>query len=301
MNKTTLSTQEKNWILEQRVTRLSDQKETLIYPMGAERYLSAVLSGRQKNRYQILANIKDKDVLVIPGYGNSAFLFAQFGAKSVTVYDKDPVTIAWIKAFKAFFHYRGTDPSCPSIGELLTALTCWYPPLLKLPSGRLMNRVHWIMNPKFLRRSYIFYMMSLVQQAIQLNIGCQYELEKNIRFFAGEVEQVKTDTKKTFDTIFVPYLLGVRHGIEQEKEIVFFIKQLTKLAPEGRILVTPTRNCKEFHVAGQRYFTTTPYSSIQAIPELTTYEIEYDKHWFRTQGLTVFVSEKPRSSGIMGI
>ena len=111
MNKTTLSTQEKNWILEQRVTRLSDQKETLIYPMGAERYLSAVLSGRQKNRYQILANIKDKDVLVIPGYGNSAFLFAQFGAKSVTVYDKDPVTIAWIKAFKAFFHYRGTDPS----------------------------------------------------------------------------------------------------------------------------------------------------------------------------------------------
>ncbi len=295
MNITTLSAQEKNWILEQRVTRLSDQKETLIYPMGAERYLSAVLSGHKKNRYQILDDIKDKDILVIPGYGNSAFLFAQFGAKSVTVYDKDPVTIAWIKAFKAFFYYRGTDPSTPSIGELLSALTCWYPPLLKLPSQRLVNRFHWILNPKFLRRTYIFYMMSLARQAVQLNIGNQFEFEKNICFFAGEIDQIITDNTHAFDTIFVPYLLGVHHGIEQEKEIAMFITQLTTLAPVGRILVTPSRNCKEFHLAGQRYFTTTPYPSIQAIPELKNYQIEDDKYWLRTQGLTVFVGEKQRS------
>ena len=39
INKTTLNRQEKKWIAEQRITRLSDQKEVLIYPMGAERYL----------------------------------------------------------------------------------------------------------------------------------------------------------------------------------------------------------------------------------------------------------------------
>ena len=37
-SKTVLSHQEKKWILEQRLTRVSDNKEVLIYPMGAERY-----------------------------------------------------------------------------------------------------------------------------------------------------------------------------------------------------------------------------------------------------------------------
>jgi len=289
MNKTTLNKQEKKWILEQRITRLSDQKEVLIYPMGAERYLSSVLSGQKKNRYNIRADIEDKHVLVIPGYGNSAFLFAQFGAKSVTVYDKDPVTIAWVKAFKVFFHYRGAKTSYPSIGELLTALTCWYPPLIKLPSGTIANSLNWIINPQSLRRTYIYYMISLVQHAIQSNARGNFELEKNIQFFSGEITNVvKDQNNRVFDTVFVPYLLGVRNGIEHEKDIIHFIKKLTLLAPTGRILVNPARNTKEFHFTGQRYFVTTPYASIQDIPELLPYAIDTDPHWFRTQGLTVF-------------
>src|SRR5580704_523236 len=104
-NDTILSQQEKKWILERRITRLSDNKEVQIYPMGAERYLSSVLfnlknavesatSGyctdslrdcddstaffrfkNQKNDYAISTDIEGKDVLVIPGYGNSGFLF----------------------------------------------------------------------------------------------------------------------------------------------------------------------------------------------------------------------------------
>ena len=104
--KTILTKREIEWILELRITRVTDEKEVLIYPMGAERYLSTVLFGNKINRYNIRNDIEGKNVLVIPGYGNSGFLFTEAGAKSVTVYDKDPVTIAWMKAFKKFYHYR---------------------------------------------------------------------------------------------------------------------------------------------------------------------------------------------------
>lgn len=293
MNKTILTAQEKKWIIEQRITRLTDQKEVLIYPMGAEKYLSSVLLGNKKRRYNIRADIEGKHVLVIPGYGNSAFLFAQAGAKSVTVYDKDPVTIAWVKSFKKYFHYRGSETAdrkvYPSIGELLTALTRWYPPLLTLPKGILTNSICWAINPNALRRTYIYYMLTLVRSAILSKPQGHFELDKNIRFYTGEVNQLITRQKNTvFDTAFVPYLLGVRNGIEHEKDIVQFIKQLIKLNPLSSVLVTPAQNTKEFYVTGQRYFVTTAYPSIQSIPDLMPYVINEDKRWFKTQGLAVF-------------
>jgi hypothetical protein len=290
-NNTVLSKQETKWILEQRVTRVSDNQEVLIYPMGAERYLSLVLSGDKKGRYNIRADIEGKNVLVIPGYGNSAFLFAHAGAKSVTVYDKDPVTIAWIKAFKKYYHYReygSHDQPYPSIGELLAALTCWYPPLLTLPSGGLKNTLCWVFKPKSLRRSYIYYMLSLVRRAIQANKE-DFELDKDIKFYAGEVYQlIDHKEKQIFDTAFVPYLLGVQNGIESEKNIVDFMRQLIKLVPEGRILVSPARDIKEFYFVGQRYFVTTGYPNILAIPGLKPYALGGDNDWFKTQGLAVF-------------
>ena len=139
---TLLSKQEKKWLFERRVTRTTDGKEVQIYPMGAERYLWLVLSGKQNNHYPIQHEILEKDVLIIPGHGNTAFLFALAGAKSVTVYDKDPITIAWMKAFKKYYHYR--QEAYPSIGEILTALTSWYPPYFKLATYPLFNRLNWL-------------------------------------------------------------------------------------------------------------------------------------------------------------
>lgn len=288
INKTTLSKQETEWILEQRITRVTDQKEVLIYPMGAERYLSSVLFGNKKNRYDIRQDIVGKDVLVIPGYGNSGFLFAEAGAKSVMVYDKDPVTIAWMKAFKLFYHYKEASPY-PTIGELLTLLTCWYPPLRALPKGKLSNAICWIINPKSLRRAYIFYMLSLVRQAIQSKTREIFELDKNLQFHTGELDQlIKGKKKPVYDTAFVPYLLGVRNGIESEEEIVRFMEQLIKIVPNGHVLVTPTQNTREFYIVGQRYFTTTNYPALDAIPQLKKYFVTEDKYWFHTQGLTKF-------------
>lgn len=294
-HETILSKQERKWISDRRVTRLFDNKEVQIYPMGAERYLSSILFENKEGRYNIKADVEGKDVLVIPGYGNSGFLFAHAGAKSITVYDKDPVTIAWIKAFKKYYHYRGKRTEdresslYPSIGEILTALTRWYPPLITLPSGKYRNILFWAVHPNYLRRVYIHHMLSLVRQAIQSKTQGNFELDKNIQFHAGTVNKILINNKKpVFDTVFVPYLLGVQNGIEQEKDIVNFIEQLIKLVPNGYVLVNPSRNTKEFNIAGKRYFCTTEYDSIQSIPGLRAHFIKEDKYWFRTQGLAIF-------------
>lgn len=229
---------------------------------------------------------------MIPGHGNSSFLFAQAGAKSITIYDKDPVTIAWIKAFKKYYHYRECvgSTSYPSIGELLTALTSWYPPLVSLPFGKISNMLFWSLHPDSLRRVYIHYMLSLIKQAVQSNVKHDFELQKNIQFHVGTIDDIKISKKQIFDTAFIPYLLGVQNGIESEEDIVNSINKLITLIPNARIIITPSQNTKEFYITGKRYFVTTPYPSIQSIPKLNPFIINVNKRWFRKLGLVVLGS-----------
>lgn len=292
---TLLNKQEQEWLLEQKINRITDNQEVLIYPMGAERYLASVLAGEKKSLYDISSDIIGKSILVIPGYGNSAFLFAKAGAKSITVYDKDPLTIAWVKAFKKYYHYRQhhtQSHTYPSIGELLTALTCWYPPLIRLPKDRIKNSICWAVYPNLLRRNYIFYMMSLVREAIQTQTKKDFELDKDIQFYTGELSEAINNTGKNgYDTAYIPYLLGVKNGIEEENEIVNFIQKLVKIIPKGRVLVSPAQDIKEFYFVGQRYFETTARKNIYSIPGLESYLIEEDREWFKPQGLAVFSKE----------
>lgn len=295
MIKTLLTNQEKLWIIQHKVTRDTDGQEVLIYPMGAERYLSRVLQGLVNDRYPINADIEGKNVLVIPGFATSGFLFAQAGAKSVTVYDKDPVTIAWVKAYKKYYHYR-QDAKYPSVGELLTALTDWFPPRIYLPKGNTFNLLRRFLLPKSLRRIYLNYLLQIIQEAVQSTDKETYELNTNIRFHAGELKHLlKEEHAPSFDTAFIPYLLGVTNGIEKENEISAFISQLLPIVPNGRVIITPSQGSKEFGIVGQRYFTTTSYHSIGAIPDLHKHLIQEDPHWFQTQGLAVF-SLHPKKS-----
>lgn len=288
LDKIVLSAQEKQWILDQRVTRLTDNQEVLIYPMGAERYLSSALQGHYPQRYPIIDDIKGKDLLVVPGYGISGFLFAQAGAKSVAAYDKDPVTIAYLKAIKKYYHYRQINKqgySYPSVGDLLNSLTRWYPPLLKLPQGMFINTVHFLLFPKSLRVTYLQYLLSLLREAIQLNADNQFELEYDIKFHAQEINAA---SGLKFDTAFVPYLLGVTNGIEQSTKIISFIKELLILVPQGHIIVSPSRSTKEFYVLGKSYFSTSGFARLTDIQALKDYCIDEDLDWFKTQGLVVF-------------
>lgn len=287
---TTLSPIEQQWILARRFTRETDGLEVQIYPMGAERHLFSVLSGHSTETYDLKEDVVGKDVLVIPGHGNGCFLLAEAGAKSVTVYDKDPVTIAWIKAFKKYHHFREKSKSTrfPSIAELMTALTCWYPPLLRLPFGQLTHRLLWLFHPNGLRRVYIHYMVTLARLAILSGDSDDYELKKKLYCYPGTLEEVISQ-KKNHHTAFVPYLLGVQQGIEREGDILRFLEQLTGHV-KGHVLVTPSLNTKEFHGMGKRYFVTTGLSSLKNLPGVETLMKNEDKRWFRAQGLAIFGS-----------
>lgn len=300
MKKTRLTQQEKNWIVEQRLTRLTDMAPCLIYPMGAERHLSTVLlEGNPLGQFDLHSKIAGKHLLIIPGYGNSAFLFAEAGAASITVIDKDPVTIAWMKAYKAYYHYRQPKEAdgrvYPSVGELLSLLTCWYPPRVNLPFGQYKHWLYFMFAPQRLRRAYFFYMLSLIKQAVLEKAGSGYEWDKEIEFHVGELHQrIDVLKQKQFDVAFVPYLLGVRHGIEDEHDIVKFMAQLSARVPQGLMVVTPTEHKKEFYVLGKRYFETTSYASLEDIPGLASYHLCSDKTWYDTQGLALFCSPASR-------
>ncbi len=292
LDTTVLSAEEKKWLYDRHITRITDNQEARIYPMGAERFLSSKLFGNRKwqDAYDIRADIEDKAILVIPGYGNSGFLFATAGAKSVTVYDKDPVTIAWMKAFKKYYHYRGPDKkkNFPSIGELLGALSSEYPPYGILPTGKFRQILLKLFNPQALRRSHIYCMLLLVRQAIEKDPTEDFEFNKNIRFYTGEITQLIEDQKNIFfDTAFVPYLLGVDNGIEEKQAIIDFLEHLMKLVPQGHVLITPSRSTKEFRIIGKRYFAISGYTSLQAIPELQRYFMAEDLTWLDNQGLAV--------------
>lgn len=299
---TYLSDQEITWLLERRIHRLSDNKEVQIYPMGAERYLASILSNHTHAAYPIKQDIEGKQVLLIPGYGNSAFLFAEAGAASVSVYDKDPVTLAWNKAFKRFYHFKGcsdSHQSYPSIGALLNALTRWYPPLITLPLKKNINKLHWIISPNTLRKTYLYYMITLIQKALKENVQHHYELNKDISFHTGTVDDMICNSKKPFDTAFVPYLLGVKNGIESEYDIVDFIKKILPLMPQGHLIISPSQHIKEYKIAGKSYFNTGGHARIADIPNIKPYLIKEDPFWFRAQGLVVLSSkqkETPRSN-----
>jgi hypothetical protein len=122
-----------------------------------------------------------------------------------------------------------------------------------------------------------------VRQALLAQVDDEFALKADVQFHCGEVK----DVNSIFDTAFVPYLLGVKNGIEKTEDIVIFMQQMFQRVPRGSVLITPTRGTKEFYLSGRRYFTTTPYKTFQAIPALKEYVIVQDKYWFRTQGLVV--------------
>lgn len=277
-----LSGQEKEWLLARRVTRLTDNHEVQIYPMGAERYLAEMLSPEKNTALHNL--VQDKSMLVIPGYGNNSFLFAKAGAKKVDVYDKDPVTIAWMKAFFLFYNWRwGANPT---IAELMQALTCWYPPRLKLATlVSWQIKLNWLINPQNLRRHYLFLMLSIVQEALRQNILSDYAMPKKLHFHCGELTEI--DSSGAYELIYIPFLLGVRNGIEEKENIVRFIDRLLTTFPQARLLITPAVRKREFLLLGKNYFVTSGYDSLTAMTEIANRYRCVQYPWFRQQGLLI--------------
>ncbi len=291
MNTTLVSQSERDWVLNRQVLRLTDNKEVQIYPMGAERFLSSCLKQQQLKFYPIQEAIRGKNILTIPAHGNSSFLFAQAGARSIHAYDQDPVTIAWMKVFKKYYHFREAK-NLPSIGELLDALTQWYPPRLRLAQGNHLNWIKHALCPNALRRTYVHYLVHLAQTALKDKDSADYELEADLTFHTGSLQEI-IHSGKEYDTAFIPYLLGVKNGIEQQSDVIDFIYNLIKQIPCGVILVTPSQTTRDFYLFGKRYLETLHGHNLSELKAIKKFLLQNDDRWFRAQGLAVFTSKNP--------
>ena len=231
----------------------TDGGEVLISPSGAERQISEFfrldnLSKTANDIAKILLEncIKNKKVLVVPGYSTNPFLFRLLEAKEVVAADADPVSIECQKLIRDYFYHD-------SIGEILMS-QAWYPTIdscfevfkkLQLPKGDggrkqreedILSRLRKIIidSPPLNPLNNIDFICA--------SLGTKHkEVDSISKFFPTGCE---------FDFIYVPYLLGIQKGIEDKESIKKAFEELWLLAKnDARIMITPFSNSADDHIS----------------------------------------------------
>lgn len=120
-------------------------------------------------------------------------------------------------------------------------------------------------------------------------ISDRYELDKDIQFFVGDdIKLQENSINKNFDTIYIPYLLGIENGVSEKRSIINFIEAMFKVSPNSNVFVTPSRSIKQFNLVGHKYLLTNNSESLVDITGLEKYFHTEDKQWMRTQGFVWF-------------
>ncbi len=230
----------------------ADGSDVQIQPYSSELNLYARLQARhpdfkndEKIEQKLDLGIAGKNVLVIPGYSINGFILAEEGAKSVTVYDADPNTIAWLKAIKKFWHHREVDSNLLmlSVGEAFMANTDLNSTSKLSAKGRL---------PKALTTTG--YMVKLIKEAMEIYYSdpdknaksrtLPTELKSNITFRQGDIEKISRDlaVREPYDFVYVPWILGKDQDIRKEKRRTLrVLKQIRQVSsPNVRIMITPS-------------------------------------------------------------
>lgn len=230
---TELTVTERVWIRSRELKR-KDGGAVLIAPMGSEIDLVERLDlsgGGLSFRgplYDVISAVKDKDVWVIPGFSSNGFLMANAGARSVTVFDNDPVTIAWLKAVYKYFRYI-PDGKKGSIGEIFM-----HKPDMILEYGSDLTRGQSIEE----------YLISMIREAERKDdkgelSGRDLAFEKTMEFKVRDIKTLVAGSERT-DVIFCPWLLGLENGIKEPEEIQEIIEGLARRATNF-VMITPLK------------------------------------------------------------
>ncbi len=224
IERSTLSAQERHEVISNKQLR-KDGEPVLFFPNGMEKVFISAL-----RRSQFPVAVKDKDILVVPGFGMYGFALALFHAKSIVVVEKDPTTIAWLKAVRRYFGYR-RETSRVTVGEIAisddeTSLK------EKLPPGESRQQA----------------LFKSLEEAIKGNAPMSEAFQKApIYFQVSDIENLSSQAQHQgrYDTVIVPMLLGVEHGVESSHEAFQIVRNLLSvLKPGGKIMILPVRNPK---------------------------------------------------------
>jgi hypothetical protein len=185
-------------------------------------------------------HIKNKRVLVVPAYATNPYLFKLIGAKEVVGADADPVTIDWQKAIQEHFYTN-------DIGEVLMA-TGNYPDMVTA-DGIFKEKRGTIS-----KSNYQDYIANKVRKAVMDGVD-KHPIE-GVRFIQGSLatkEDISTrlvdtldEEDKNFDFIYVPFLLGVRSGIDSRQGISDAYNDLWELGHDGSmVMIAPFADSSE--------------------------------------------------------
>ncbi len=221
-------TEEEIQLLKEEPRDRIDGGEVLLLPRGAELELRKRLEGGYPNLPEFDLGIKNKDVLVVPGYSMNGFLLAEYGnTKSVTVYDLDPSTIAWLKAIKKYWNYKGSNSS-DTVGEIFMY------PSLETDNEMLIKAMYASMR-------------QMIRKALSEDFPTRekgaYEWDKNIAFEVADILDLDSQIGKrsSFDFVFIPWLFGQSRGIPVTPTDVFAVlEELKKISKNNaRVMITP--------------------------------------------------------------
>lgn len=178
-------------------------------------------------------SIKDKRVLVVPAYGENAFMFSALGAKEVVGVDLDQLTIDWMNLLREFFNTN-------HIGEILLSR-------LSFPDMDARTRLkdQGIIQPPQQYKGQF-----LIEKLFStIHAGESPNPLPNVAFqraslgrssSTSSIGEVFGRNGQEFDFIHVPYLLGIDSGIETTDGISDAFEDLYQVcAPGARVMIAP--------------------------------------------------------------
>jgi len=215
------------------ITRL-DGERVIISRYGAEREMAQIftlrsdsLTDEQREYIQAIRseNIAGKDILILPAYGPNAPFFALLGAKNVVGIDADPISLAWQKAYAGYFHHRNIGPRFFKQQDLF---------IPDRDSPKEFEKLKPLFESEF-REALVY----AVKRSLPKN-GLD-----NLNFFQATLgkpcdnDRVIADMSQ-FDFAYIPYLLGIHHGVMSVEGVVKAFDQLWEAAlPGARVVVAP--------------------------------------------------------------
>lgn len=164
----------------------------------------------------VSSHIRGQKVVIIPAYGPMPFLFSMLGAQEVIGFDADPITCTWQQAITDYF-------DDPLVGHNFIAGLQGLASELGLPDIIALVRNN-VQSGK----------STCCMENIQFRQGILGSKTQNNNL--SILEQLRTrDIVPSF--IYVPFLLGVKNGVETDEEVTKALEELWLMGKDGTVVM----------------------------------------------------------------
>lgn len=184
-------------------------------------------------------NIENKRVLVVPSYGENAFIFSFLGAKEVVGVDADKRTVDWLNLLQQYYGNQ-------HLGEILLSQVSYpdYTARMRLIDQKIIQFVKYYRGQPLVETLYSVVKHNEIPKPLA-NLSFHHA---SLGSMAGNtnISEIVGDSSKGFDFIYLPYILGIDNGIETVEEINEAYEQIYQLTnPDAKVMIAPFAGTKD--------------------------------------------------------